>query len=722
MEPTPAPCDSAPARPFDLTSDDLWDAWLRVQENEGCAGADGVTIDWFAENASRRLARLLESVEKDAYRALPLLKIVVEKSPGSGKLRRLLVPAVQDRVLQTAAAHHLSRSFEEEFLESSFAYRPGRSVDRAIARVGQWRNRGYRNVVHADIEGFFDHVDQGRLLSMLAAQNPSARLMDLLRQWVKASYWDGQRVRRVEAGIAQGSPLSPLLANFFLEPFDTELEKSSDHLVRYGDDFLVLCQTPEAAQQALALGEEFLARQNLSVSTEKTCITSFEEGFHFLGAFFLKEDVFVPWKREHRQGKLFFMARPMPAALLARYQRPEPRTALSLAFDRAGVSLGTSESQRPWERGRPAHNGADKERAGERPALPGGRMPVSYLYLTEQGAVLRKSGDRFLVEHEDQVELDLPYHKLESVLIFGNVQMTTQAMAELLDKGITVSLFTRQGRFRGSLDPPRGKNIELRVAQFEAYKDPARTLQFAHAAVEAKIANGLRVLERYADRQAQPPEYPGWRQTLTNALAALPSAANSESVLGIEGSAAHAQFSALMSFNRSPFQWPGRVRHPATDPLNALLSLGYTLVMHELSGLLSGIGLDAYLGYLHRVDYGRPSLSLDLLEPFRHPLVDRLVLTAVNKGMFEEGDFQPGGDREGLFLAPKPMRRFFAEYERWMIALPAEGEKRTHSFRDLLKVEAERFAATLREKREWVPFRFDQPEPEETCDTSSVTL
>jgi len=258
--------------------------------------------------------------------------------------------------------------------------------------------------------------------------------MGLLRQWIRASYWDGQRVRRVQAGIAQGSPLSPLLANFFLEPFDTELEKSGDHLVRYADDFLVLCQTPEAAQRALAMGEEFLARENLRVTTGKTRITSFEEGFHFLGAFFLKNDVFVPWKREHRQGKLFFMARPMPAVLLARYQRPLPRTALSLAFDRAGVTVGTSESRTVVQPDAgPSLRSGQALKAAATNVGDAGRMPVSFLYLTEQGAVLRKSGDRFLVEHDDQVELDLPYHKLESVLIFGNVQMTTQAMAELLD-------------------------------------------------------------------------------------------------------------------------------------------------------------------------------------------------------------------------------------------------------------------------------------------------
>ena len=229
---------------FDFTPDDLWDAWTRVEENCGCGGVDGVTIDAFAEDAQKRLKLLLESVQQESYRALPLLKIVVEKSPGSGRMRRLLVPALADRVLQTAAARRLSRSFEEEFLDASFAYRPGRSVDRAIARVGQLRALGFRHIVQADIEGFFDNVDQEQLLAMLAAEKPSPCLMDLLRQWVKACYWDGRRVRLVEKGIAQGSPLSPLLANFFLEPFDVAMEKSGNHLVRYGDDFLVLCRTP----------------------------------------------------------------------------------------------------------------------------------------------------------------------------------------------------------------------------------------------------------------------------------------------------------------------------------------------------------------------------------------------------------------------------------------------------------------------------------------------
>src|SRR5205807_9002121 len=103
---------------------------------------------------------------------------------------------------------------------------------------------------------------------------------------------------------------------------------------------------------------------------------------------------------------------------------------------------------------------------------PGRRFAeVAYLYLTEQGSILRKAGDRFLVEKDDEVLLDLPYHKLETVMLFGNVQVTTQALAELLEKGVNLSLFSRQGHYRGSLAPPRGHHVEIRVAQFEWYRD-----------------------------------------------------------------------------------------------------------------------------------------------------------------------------------------------------------------------------------------------------------
>jgi CRISPR-associated protein Cas1 len=326
---------------------------------------------------------------------------------------------------------------------------------------------------------------------------------------------------------------------------------------------------------------------------------------------------------------------------------------------------------------------------------------VAYLYLTEQGAVLRKAGDRFLVEKEDEVLLDLPYHKLETVLLFGNVQVTTQALAELLEKGVALSLFSHQGQFRGSLAPPQGHHIELRLAQFESYRDAARALALARAIVAAKISNGLSVLAHLREKNPVSPEFDARRATIESAYASCSTAETIAALDGFEGTAAREYFASL----------------------NALLSLGYTLLMHELTGLLEGAGLDPYLGFLHQLDRGRPSLALDLMEPFRHPLVDRLVLNLVNRAMIGEDDFNPGGDRPGVFLKPQPMKKFFAEYERWMLERSAEGEGSSARWRELLKTEVEKLAAALGAGTPFEPYRWStKPETEAPCSTSSVTI
>ncbi len=694
--------------PSPIDADNLWEAWERVQENDGCAGADGVTVAHFGARAQRAIPALIERVDSGIYRAFPLLKIVVEKHSGHAGTRTLLVPTVADRVLQTAAARYLSRSFEEEFLECSYGYRPGRSVDRAIARIRKCRDLGYRFVADADIQTFFDNVDHSMLLGRLGQRITEPLLRVLLRQWIDGCVWDGKGITRLRKGVPQGSPISPLLANFFLEDFDRELEKSGRKLIRYADDFLILARTQEDATQALAESERLLADDHLLLNPEKTRIVDFAHGFRFLGALFQDNAIWTPWKNDRVKGRILFMAPPLPVGMRVKFEMAPPRSAMELALDRTGAALRafTDHTQRP--------------ETSERRTTP-----VAFLYLTEQGTILRKAGDRFLVEKEDEVLLDLPYHKLENVLLFGNIQVTTQALAELLEKGVNLSLFSRQGQYRGSLTPPRGKNIELRLAQFDCYRDAARALGMARGIVGAKISNGLVVLARYRSRNDVAAPFEERRMQMETAAASLGSANAVAELDGFEGMAARAYFEALMQFNKSGMAWPGRQKHPATDPLNALLSLGYTLLMHELTALLEGAGLDPYLGFLHQLDYGRPSLALDLVEAFRHPVVDRLTLTLVNREMLGTEDFRSGGERPGVFLKPEAMRRYFGEYERWMLERPivkepAAGSAPRQCFRDLLKDEVEKLASALRDARPFEPFRSDAEEAE--CNTSSVTI
>ena len=663
---------------FDLSVEQLESAWEHVRENAGCAGVDGVGIESFEGQVPSALPELLKQAQSGEYLALPLRKIVIAKNSDSRKTRTLLVPVVRDRVLQTAVATRLSRSFEEEFFDASFGYRPNRGVDRAIARIVQLRDRGWNWIVDADISAYFDSVSHQSLLRQLELDQAAVPFMAMLKQWIGAWSWDGHSVEPVRRGIPQGAPISPVLANLFLTPIDRALEESESRLVRYADDFLLLCQSEDAANHARQAAAALLAQHGLQLSEEKTHITSFAQGFTFLGVTFRYNDVFTPWKDRHFHGKLIFIARPMPQHLLRNYRKktppPHPSSKLTTA----------------------------PHRVTEPPRLGGEDMP--FLYIAEQGAILRKSGDRFLVEADQSIRLDVPYQRLENILAFGNIQVTTQALAEALDKGISFSFFTRHGRLRGSLIPPGDHHVNLRIAQYQLYMDEAGSLQMSRAIIDAKIRNAIAVLARYEERGK--PSAGQERGVMEQALASLASAASRAEIDGYEGAAAKSYFDAVMRFNESAFQWPGRVKHPATDPINALLSLSYTLLMNELMSLLEARGLDPAIGMLHQLDPDRPSLALDLMEPFRAPLADRFVLTNLNRSVFQPDDFQASDDHGSVVLSPSAMLRFFEFYERWMQETIGTEGNTMLNFRLCLRREVEGLCRFLRGESPFLPFSF----------------
>jgi len=670
----------------DLTLSLLGAGWERVRDNDGGPGVDGVTVEAYDAHAATLLPELLAQAQRGEYLPLPLRKIVVEKQPGTGLGRTLLVPCVRDRILQTAMARLLSRSFEEEFLEISYAYRAGRGVDRAVARILQLRDRGWTDVVDADITSYFDEISHKLMQERLRgdpAVDPAT--LDILKSWIKAEVWDGHRLTPLRRGIPQGSPISPLMANYFLTPLDEALAAGGHKLIRYADDFLILCKSREGAEGALAATAGVLRGLGLRLNMSKTRLTSFAEGFRFLGVRFAGQEAMIPWKPHRKQGRVLFIARAMPPRALREYRKVH------------GVRpAGPAGPERPPGAGA----GKVTTRAGA------AEVDMPYLYVTLQGAILRKSGDRFLLEHDGEIVMDLPYHRLEHILVFGNVQITSQAMAEALDHNIALSLFSRQGRYRGSLSPPPGKNVLLRLQQYGIRQDVGAALGVARETIRWKLENCLRVLERYEDRDRQADETQEARQAITGIQAGLDEADSVPEIQGREGAAARLYFDGVMRFNRSGLEWRGREKHPARDPLNALLSLAYTLVMQELSALVEAHGLDPAIGFLHEVDGARPSLALDLMEPFRAPIADRFVLTTVNRGQIQAEDFEKRDDHGGLFLKPEAMRGFFEAWERWMLTPVArEGEKPVH-FRDLLRQEVANFAAMLRTGSKWDPYGF----------------
>ncbi len=317
---------------------------------------------------------------------------------------------------------------------------------------------------------------------------------------------------------------------------------------------------------------------------------------------------------------------------------------------------------------------------------------MTTLYITEQQAIVRKTSDRLYVEKDDRILLEVPCRKLTTVMLFGNVQFTTQAAVEMLDHGIELALLSRNGRLRGQLTPPETKNVHLRLRQYERSVDPDFCLDLSRRLVSNKIRGAAAVWQRF--RGNHPKEVPlSEIRELKSAAAQALEAGSMGSLLGTEGAAARRHFSLLAKLIPAPFEFPGRKRRPPPDPVNALLSFAYVLAGVELQALLDGMGFDPYLGVLHQTQYGRPSLALDLLEEFRAPLVDRFVLRLVRTKILRLEHFRKHPNK-GVRLTRLGQKRFFPAWEKALEGEVSVGGARL-CYRELFRRQVERYREAL---------------------------
>lgn len=332
---------------------------------------------------------------------------------------------------------------------------------------------------------------------------------------------------------------------------------------------------------------------------------------------------------------------------------------------------------------------------------------MAVLYLIEQNTILRKTSERLRLckmrtpgqrksgVTQGEVLLELPCADIEQVMLFGNVQVTTQTLQQMLRHGIEFSIFSFSGQLLGHLTPPESKNIQLRIAQFEKYHQPDFCLELSKTIIRSKILSMLQLLRTHQSNHPGAFE-PGEIQKLNKFIERVEAANNLDSLRGYEGSATALYFSLLGKMFKTPWQFTHRSRRPPQDPVNAVLSFGYVIVNAELQSLLDGVGFDPFLGFYHQVSYGRPSLALDLLEEFRHSLVDRLALSLFNLGNFTEADFYkpPKG---GIYLNTAGKRKFFIGYEKRLgrFRSATDGSSGQDGFRKIFQQQISNLSKTI---------------------------
>jgi RNA-directed DNA polymerase len=266
----------------------LMKAWLRVAENGGAAGIDGMTVKAFAQDCEARLTALSNDLRGKTYRPQPVRRVYIPKS-GGGK-RPLGIPTVRDRIVQQALHQILSPIFEAKFSNHSHGFRPGLGCATALEVVDRAVRNGYEWIVDADIQGFFDNVDHELLLTAVNEEISDGSVLKLIGYILQAGIVepDTWELEPSELGTPQGGPLSPLLANIYLHRLDTSM-KGRYGLVRYADDFVLLTRSRSEAEAALALARGVLEGElKLRLHPDKTRIVHIDKGFDFLGYRYLR--------------------------------------------------------------------------------------------------------------------------------------------------------------------------------------------------------------------------------------------------------------------------------------------------------------------------------------------------------------------------------------------------------------------------------------------------
>lgn len=314
------------------------------------------------------------------------------------------------------------------------------------------------------------------------------------------------------------------------------------------------------------------------------------------------------------------------------------------------------------------------------------------LVVQKPGSQVGQRGGEFVVTVQGEVMRKLPLNQVRAIYLYGSVQVTAQAAESCLEHGVDVAYFAASGRFLGLLRGLPMSGVDARLGQMRLFEEPFFRVQLSRACIRAKIHNQRVMLMRNGEVPDRV------LRLMAEARDATEHARTIAELMGCEGAAANLyfeQFASMLKGDVWKFDFQGRNRRPPRDPVNALLSLGYSILAKELAGVCHAVGLDPFLGFMHQPRYGRPALALDLMEEFRPLIADSVAITLVNRGEIDPGDFIKSAN--GTFLNEQGRRRFWEAWFRRMdteVKHPQFGY--TMSYRRMLEVQARQLWRVVR--------------------------
>lgn len=628
--------------------------WEKVYDNRGAAGGDGLTVERFALVAEAQIERLSQQLVKGTYRPGPARRCTIPKR--SGGVRPLDIPCVTDRVVQTSATLVLDPILDPEMEASSFAYRRGRSVAQAVARIAALRRQGYDHVVDGDIRTYFEAIPHERLIARLEKSVNDNAVIDLVWLWLETYSLTGR-------GIPQGAPISPLLANIYLDTVDERIHASGVRLVRFADDFVLMCRSPTQAQRGLADMAGLLAEEGLEIHPEKTRIVDFTQGFRFLGHLFVRQMVLKEVDIDET---------PVEADVVAALDTP-PR--------------------------------ADDEESDEDDD-PAGRARVLYpVYIVEPGKRLEARGTQLRVVDPLSRIVPLPPEPIHRIELGPNTDATLDALDLAAAHDIDVYRVDGHGSVLGRWTPAGQPRARLHLAQAEAVLDPARRLALARVLVGARIHN-MRAVLRRMNRSRRDAEVAAAAAKISRIIRKVSFAPDVAAAMGIEGEAAAVYWPAYGRGLPEEYRLARRRRRPAPDCANLVLNVLANMLSRDVVAMIERVGLHPGFSTLHAPRDGEPSLSFDLVEEFRGPLCEACALALFNRRAIGKDHLR--AEDGHVSLTRDGWRAIIRGYETW-VARPVRSPRngRQVLWRQLILEQAHSYAAACLEGSAYDAYRMD---------------
>lgn len=700
-------------------------AWLRVpQVHKESHGVDGVTIASFKANLESELDALAEDLSTRRYRCRPLRRIFIPKA--DGEQRPLGVACVRDRVVQTACLMFLEPIFEPTFSHFSFGFRPRRNAHQALAMARSLIGTGRTWAVFADIEKCFDRIDHEVLLDLVGRRVSDPLLLALIRHWLTVDVLEFRDLVPVELGVPQGDPLSPLLANIYLDPLDKHFEGRGIDFVRYADDILIFAPSEAEALRALqVLGDYLHDPLHLTLKPAKTSHAPVDAGIDFLGfrltaktiqaqpskldrvlaairelltvlgaaeSTFLQRAQALSHVNALVRGFRNYFALPDEPLIMAQMRELDARVE-QMAHDllpagmrddpawicRERFSLAPPDEMKGLSR-LPVHEIYPEDQAALRAGgwmvkseVPAEPLPqkasvviedhaesedpseteslgvvehAGRLYVMTHGSYITVADDLLVVKRRKVELCRRPLEEIGLVFLQGiGMNVSVALTLRCAERDIPVVVAPPVGGPMAVLNPIDSTRSHLRGRQVLRRNDPD-VVGAGLRMLAAKVGNQASVLRYFAKyrRKVDPDLHKrlvagsGEIRELAAHLQALdPCAAGVRAVaMGIEGHAAALYWGCLIKLVPPEMGFKSRNTFGATDPVNQAINYVYGMLYGEVWRGLIKVGLDPYFGLIHGSERDQGSLVFDLIEEFRAPFADRLVLAMLGRGLKPE--------------------------------------------------------------------------------------